>query len=163
MLPSMCLGRSAAPLPTRAAHRQGRRERNHAVLPHVRQHAAHRGRGESTAWPARNQIFLPPFSPAVTHVLATSRSRALAGRHKVFLHDLPLHSARNHKGESALRRPGPCRGLEGGRSPPAALPPSSLAPNAVVQITKSITLERKTVDDVLGGAAAWENVDQTDG
>ncbi|KAA0146626.1 hypothetical protein FNF27_03305 [Cafeteria roenbergensis] len=30
------------------------------------------------------------------------------------------------------------------------------------KITKSITLERKTVDDVLGGAAAWENVDQTD-
>lgn len=38
-----------------------------------------------------------------------------------------------------------------------------LTPRARVQITKSITLERKTVDDVLGGAAAWENVDQTDG
>ena len=31
------------------------------------------------------------------------------------------------------------------------------------KVTKKVTLQRKKVDDVLGGAEAWKNVDQTEG
>jgi DNA-directed RNA polymerase III subunit RPC11 len=31
------------------------------------------------------------------------------------------------------------------------------------KVEKKVPLQRKQVDDVLGGAEAWENVDQTEG